>query len=138
MGKRLGATLFFPLFEFDGGISLNVLLAVAAQIPHRARGKVHLITHNPRAPTRCEKLWKRAFSGLIDADRRDQSLAVESRHVSSADSKGGPCMTTGPSSVRYKLWHAQRPDVAANSGAPQSFGKVRKSANLRADCGYMI
>jgi hypothetical protein len=47
-------------------------------------------------------------------------------------------MTTGPSSVRYKLWHAQRPDVAANSGAPQSFGKVRKSANLRADCGYLL
>jgi hypothetical protein len=119
--------------QIDGGIGLDVLFAIAAVVSDGASGEVDIVANDPGAPRCGQKLgvlfpaWS-VRSAAISASRLKPGTSTV------PDAKGAPTVTTGPYSVKNKLWHAGRNhrlrvtpakrNVSARYGKPPTLGRI--------------
>src|SRR4051812_6599180 len=69
--------------DLDRRICLDVFFAVAPKVGDGTGCKICVITNNSRTPTRFEKFWQRAFSGLVDPQCCNEGIAIKCRYVHS-------------------------------------------------------
>lgn len=142
MGKCLRferEVLRFALIDFDRRIRFDVFLAIAAEVGHGARKKIHVIANNPCTPTGFEKFWESAFSGLIGSQGCNQGIPVEYWYVHSTRYQRRTLHhDRALIGEEQALARRQRPEIAGDSGPSQALGQIGESSHLRADSGRSL